>query len=162
MAAFSGVGDAVSTSTTKVAFPWCYSMAVISAWSLPARTVSPTRFPSSSLVRDRALRGVRLVLAHDPEDLPASVVSDDRDGISDCTVSRSGHHLGAGAPCAPVAQIPSRLRQHFPVAGGLRFSVFVTRVLERAFYQRQAPPRTLSAARHVESQLVIWLFRATK
>jgi hypothetical protein len=28
---------------------WCYSMAVISAWSLPARTVSPPRFPSSSL-----------------------------------------------------------------------------------------------------------------
>jgi hypothetical protein len=56
----------------KVAFPWCYSMAVISAWSLPARTLSPTRFPSSSPgqrrdVRDRALHGVRLVLAHDPE-----------------------------------------------------------------------------------------------
>jgi hypothetical protein len=94
-------------------------------------------------VRYRSARRIGFVLADDAKALLASVITNDRHGISELDrgiVGIAGDKLRSGAPGAPVAEIPSGARQCAAVARRLGLAVVPARGLERGVDQPQTAP----------------------
>jgi hypothetical protein len=102
-------------------------------------------------VRYRSVGRIGFVLADDAKALLVSVIANDRHGISELDrgiVGMVGDKLRSGAPGAPVAEIPSGVRECAAIARRLGRAILSARGLQRGVDQ----PQTIAGGK-------IWVVR---